>query len=304
VNYKKVSCGHLFFFILGWNIVKITGMKRILSVLCICIVLSCGSSNQKTSLQWVQLFNGKDMNDWKVKIKDHDLNDNFGNTFRVENGVLKVSYDQYDGFKEKYGHIFHKNKYSHYLLGVEYRFVGVQVKEGPGWAIRNSGAMLHCQSPESMKKEQDFPISLEAQFLGGNGTDPRTTGNLCTPGTNVYLNDKLFTPHCVNSNSKTYHGDQWVRAEMLVLGDSIIKHIIQGDTVLTYTRPQYDGRDPWVKGMGLPDGGLIGEGYISLQSESHPIEYRKVEIIDLASFKNDSQKLHQALVKIREQSRN
>ncbi len=273
-------------------------MKYILPFLLAATFLSCGSSNQPASPQWVQLFNGKDLNDWTVKIKDHELNENFGNTFRVEDGVLKVSYDQYDGFKEQYGHIYHKNKYSYYLLAVEYRFVGEQIKDGPGWAIRNSGAMLHCQDPKTIKKEQDFPISMEAQFLGGNGTDERSTVNLCTPGTNVVMKGDLFTPHCVNSSSKTYHGDQWVRAEMLVLGDSIIHHMVAGDTVLTYSRPQYDGRDPWVKGMNLPDGGLISEGYISLQSESHPVEFRKVEIVDLAAYKNDAGRLAEALKKI------
>ena len=111
---------------------------------------------------------------------------------------------------------------------VEYRFVGDQIKDGPGWATRNSGMMLHGQSPESMALDQDFPISMEAQLLGGNGKDERTTNNLCTPGTNVVMDGKLFTPHCVISTSKTYHGDQWVKAEVLVLGDSIIKHIVHG----------------------------------------------------------------------------
>ncbi len=273
-------------------------MKNLLFAAVLALVLSCGSSSKKSSPQWVQLFNGKDLRDWTIKIKDHALNENFGNTFRVENGVLKVVYDQYDGFKEQYGHIFHKNKYSYYLLGVEYRFVGNQIKDGPGWAIRNSGAMLHCQAPETIKKEQDFPISMEAQFLGGNGTDPRSTANLCTPGTNVVMKKELFTPHCVNSSSKTYAGDQWVRVEMLVLGDSIIHHIVEGDTVLTYSKPQYDGRDQWVKGMGFADGGLIHEGYISLQSESHPIEFRKVEIVDLSSFKSTPAALQEAIKKI------
>src|SRR6476659_9663001 len=145
----------------------------------------------------VQLFNGKDLKDWKIKIKDHNLNDNFGNTFRVENGVLKVSYDQYpESFKNQFGHIFYKQKFSAYLLVVEYRFTGEQIKDGPDWAYRNSGVMLHCQSPESMFTEQDFPISLELQLLGGNGKEQRSTGNLCTPGTNVVLNGKLFTTHC------------------------------------------------------------------------------------------------------------
>lgn len=294
MNNLKVPDGRLFFYLSLTNANRIR-MRQILIFLLVVSAAACTSPEKTASPEWVQLFNGKDLNDWTIKIKDHPLNENFGETFRLKDGNLTVSYDQYDGFKEKYGHIFHKNKYSHYLLAVEYRFVGEQVKEGPGWAIRNSGAMLHCQSPESMKVEQDFPISMEAQFLGGNGTDPRTTGNLCTPGTNVVMNNEVFTPHCVNSSSKTYHGDQWVRVEMLVLGDSIIHHIVEGDTVLTYSKPQYDGRDPWVQGMNLPDGGLISEGFISLQSESHPIEYRKVEIVDLSAFKNDGAKLKEAI---------
>ena len=274
-------------------------MKSFLAIVLILAMAGCSSSKNSGTSQWIQLFNGKDLNDWKIKIKDHALNDNFGNTFRVEDGILKVSYDQYDSFKEQYGHIFHKNKFSYYLLAVEYRFTGAQVKEGPGWAFRNSGAMLHCQSPESMQLDQDFPISLEAQFLGGNGKDERSTGNLCTPGTNVYLKGKLFTPHCVNSGSRTYHGDQWVRAEMLVLGDSIIHHIVGGDTVLTYTQPQYDGNDKWVKQAGLPAGGAIGEGYISLQAESHPVEYRKVELLNLEKYRNNPNQLHSILQEIK-----
>jgi len=243
----------------------------------------------------IRMFNGKNLDGWAIKIKDHPLNDNYGNTFRVEDGVMKVSYDKYDDFKEQYGHIFYKKKFSAYLLVVEYRFTGNQVKNGPGWAYRNSGAMLHCQSPESMKLDQDFPISMEEQLLGGNGKDERSTVNLCTPGTNVVLDGKLYTQHCVNSSSKTYHGDQWVHIEALVLGDSIVKHIADKDTVLVYTKPQYDGRDKWVKGMGYKDGDLIHEGYISLQSESHPCEFRKVEIYDLSKYMNNPEKLKQVI---------
>jgi hypothetical protein len=273
-------------------------MKTITGFLALLIICSCTAQKNSTQGKWIQLFNGKDLKDWAIKIKDHPLNENFNNTFRMENGVMKVSYDQYDDFKEQYGHIFYKQKFSQYLLVVEYRFTGEQVKGGPGWAFRNSGAMLHCQSPESMTVDQDFPISLEAQFLGGNGKDERSTGNLCTPGTNVVMNEKLFTPHCVNSTSKTYHGDQWVRVEMLVLGDSVIKHIVEGDTVLAYSKPQYDGNDKWVKNAGLPGGGLIKEGYISLQAESHPVEFRKVELFDLSGYMNKPEKLQEILQQI------
>ena len=261
-----------------------------------CILTSCSVQNKLPKA--TQMFNGKDLNDWAIKIKDHPLNVNFGNTFRVENGVMKVSYDQYDDFKEQYGHIFYKKKFSAYLLVVEYRFTGDQVKNGPGWAYRNSGAMLHCQSPESMKVDQDFPISMEEQLLGGNGKDERSNVNLCTPGTNVVLDGKLYTQHCVNSSSKTYHGDQWVHVEALVLGDSIVKHIADKDTVLVYTKPQYDGRDKWVKGMGYKDGDLINEGYISLQSESHPCEFRQVEIYDLSKYMSNPEKLKKVIARL------
>lgn len=250
---------------------------------------------------WVDLFNGKDLNDWTIKIAKHDVGENFANTFRVEDGVIKVGYEGYDQFDQQYGHIFYNKPYSHYLLRVEYRFVGEQAKGGEGWAWRNSGIMLHGQEPHTMLKDQDFPISLEAQLLGGNGKEERSTGNLCTPGTEVVYKNEQFTPHCLNSNSKTYAGDQWVTADVLVLGDSIIKHIINRDTVMVYTKPTINGGgvsnyDPKVK----QDGKLLNSGYFSLQSESHPVEFRKVSIIDLAAYAKDQKKLANVLKKIRE----
>ncbi len=241
---------------------------------------------------WIKLFNGKDLKDWNVKITGHNLDDNNGNTFRVQNGNLAVSYENYDAFNDQYGHIFHKKKFSAYLLVMEYRFVGDQVKGGPGWALRNSGAMIHSQSAKSMGKDQDFPISIEVQLLGGTGSGRRTTANLCTPGTNVVMNDKLITAHCVDSKSETYHGERWVRAEVLVLGDSIIKHIVEKDTVLVYEKPQIGGGNVSHADPALQQNGkLLSEGYIALQSESHPIEYRKVDLFDLSPYMKDKKKL-------------
>ena len=275
-------------------------MKKLLVIsvyLLACLMVS--AQKKSKAERWIQLFNGKNLDGWTVKIKDHPVNDNFGNTFRVENGIMKVSYDQYGGeFKNQFGHIFYKDKFSAYLLVVEYRFVGDQIKDGPGWAFRNSGMMLHGQTPESMSVDQDFPICLEAQLLGGNGKDTRTTNNLCTPGTNVVMDGKLHTIHCTNSTSKTYHGDQWVRAEVLVLRDSIIKHIVEGDTVLFYEKPQYDGTDRWVKQQGYTAGALISGGTISLQSESHPVEFRKVELFNLENYMGDAAKLQEVLKKL------
>jgi hypothetical protein len=270
------------------------------------LVLTLISCSQKSNEEatWIQLFNGKDLKDWHIKIAGHALNENYGNTFRVSNGVMQVSYDQYTDFGERYGHIFYKQPFSAYLLSVEYRFTGEQVKGGPGWALRNSGIMFHAQSPQSMGKDQDFPICIEAQFLGGNGKDARTTLNLCTPGTHVVLQNELFTPHCINSSSATYHGDQWVKAKILVLGDSLIKHIAATDTVLVYTKPQIGGGnvinfDPALK----VDGQLLKGGYIALQSESHPVEFRKVELFNLEPYVKNPAELTRVLNRLKEQER-
>jgi 3-keto-disaccharide hydrolase len=233
--------------------------------------------------EWIQLFNGKNLDGWSVKLTGYDFGDNFGNTFRVEDGLLKVRYDAYKNFDRTFGHLFYNQPFENYRLRVEYRFVGEQVLGGPGWATRNSGLMLHGQSPESMRKDQEFPVSIEVQLLGGNGTDMRTTGNLCTPGTNVVMDDKLFKPHCTSSSSKTYHGEQWVTAEVEVRGNKSFKHFINGELVLEFTKPQLDKRDDDAARLIKQAGGekMLFGGTISLQSESHPIDFRKVELLKL-----------------------
>lgn len=229
---------------------------------------------------WIQLFNGKDLDGWTPKIRHRPLGENYLDTFRVENGAIKVAYDRYDKFNEQFGHLFYKTPFSHYVIRVEYRFTGDQCPGGPGWAFRNSGVMIHGESPETMNQDQDFPASIEVQLLGGKGTGERTTANLCTPGTNVVMNGKLFTPHCVNSKSKTYHGDQWVTVEIEVHGSGKVKHLIDGETVLEYEQSQLDERDGHSKQLIAKRGGklLLDGGTISLQSESHPVEFRKVEL--------------------------
>jgi hypothetical protein len=134
-----------------------------------------------------------------------------------------------------------------------------------------------------MLLNQEFPVSIEAQLLGGDGIAERHTSNVCSPGTNIVIGGKLITQHCNESTSKTYHGDVWVTAEFVVLGDSIIHHILEGDTVMTYSYPQIGGDLP--EGFPLPQGTLLKEGYICLQAESHPIDFRKVEILDLSKDK-------------------
>jgi len=243
-----------------------------------------GADAPSESSEWIPLFNGKNLDGWTPKIRGYDAGENFGNTFRVENGVLKVAYDQYEEFGNRFGHLFYKEPFSHYVLRVEYRFVGEQVPGGPSWAVRNSGVMIHGESPATMGKDQEFPASIEVQLLGGGGSAKRSTANLCTPGTNVFMQGELVTRHCTNSESDTFHGDQWVTVEIEVRGSKLIRHLVNGKPVLEYSEPQLDDRDAHARELIEKQGGkLLTGGTISLQSESHPVEFRKVELRTLPS---------------------
>ena len=258
---------------------------------------SCKVEKNSNSIEeWVSLFNGKDLNGWNIKIANHSLNDNFNNTFQVQDSMIRVVYDEYEDFDDKYGHMYYKTPYSYYKLRFDYRFLEEQTSGGENWNVRNSGVMIHSQSAKSNALEQHFPVSLEIQLLGGLNKGVRTTANLCTPGTAVYFNGKLDYTHCITSKSKTYNGDQWVHIEAIILGNESILHIVENDTVLKYTRPEidssflskdYKGKDwdnfgvtnkeIWLDKAGKP----IGEGYIALQAESHPIDFKNIELLDL-----------------------
>jgi hypothetical protein len=250
----------------------------IIAMLAVIILVGCGSPKQKEN-EWIQLFNGKDLEGWTPKVRGFELGVNYKNTFRVEDGLLKVRYDEYDDFDNRFAHLFYKDEFSHYIIRVEYRFVGEQVPGGPGWAFRNNGIMIHGQSAESMEVEQDFPTSIEVQLLGGDGAATRPTANLCTPGTNVVLNGQLHLDHCTNSTSDTFHGDQWVTVEIEVHGGDVIKHFVNGVQVMEYSEPQLDERDKTYAKL-LPANGdkIIRKGTISLQGESHPTDFRKIEL--------------------------
>jgi hypothetical protein len=244
--------------------------KTLLASLLVAATFPAAATNKPAQEEWVDLFNGKDLSNWTVKLSGYPAGENAFNTFRVADGLLQARYDKYETFGEAFGHIFSKSgPYSHYKLRVEYRFVGEQVKDGPEWALRNNGIMFHTQSPQSMGVDQDFPLSMEYQLLGGNGKDARTTGNICTPETQIVLKGVLNKEHCIYSSSDTFHGDQWVTAELVVHGSELAQHFINGKLVFEYTKLQKD------------DGTPLNEGFIALQAESHPTDFRSVRILNL-----------------------
>ena len=262
-------------------------LKSILLIIIFCFGCKTNTTtkvnNKNGSTEnWKSLFNGENLEGWVVKINGYELNTNYKNTFRVEDGVIKVAYDQYNNFTDQYGHLFYKTSFSNYKLRLQYRFVGEQVLGGQAWATKNSGIMIHCQPPETMLVNQGFPLSLEVQLLGGvNAENPRPSGSLCTPATNVIMDGKQITAHCIKANCKTYFGEEWITAEVIVNNDSIT-HYIDGKPVITYSNPTIGGEflDATSKEIQAKDGQPLESGYISLQSESHPIEFKAIEILE------------------------
>jgi hypothetical protein len=263
-------------------------IRRALAILALALVtgaspnLARGDEPKASPDGWIPLFNGKDLEGWTPKIQGFPLGENAFDTFRVKDGAIQVNYDGYKAFDNRFGHLFYQAPFSHYKLRIEYRFTGAQCPGGPGWAFRNSGVMIHCQKPQTMRVDQDFPVCIEVQFLGGDKQGDRPTGNLCTPGTHVVYKGKLHTEHCTSSTSPTLRGDQWVTAEIEVHGAGRIIHRINGQEVLAYEQPQLDTSDDDARKLLKDDGDkLVHGGYLSLQAESHPVEFRKVEILPL-----------------------
>ncbi len=254
-------------------------MGRILALL---LVFACPASVLGAD-QWTLLFNGRDLDGWVPKIRGQEAGHDPARTFRVLDGKLVVSYAGYESFDDRFGHLFFKQPWSHYRLRLEYRFLNDQAPGAPDWAFKNSGVMVHSQSPYTMPAEQDFPISIEVQFLGGRGDGAsRPTANMCSPGTHIVYQDVFTETHCITSSAPTFHGEEWVHVEVLVVEDRVIEHFVNGESVMRYGGLTtgggvVSGHRPELK----PEGAPLTKGYIALQSEGHAIEFRNISLLDL-----------------------
>jgi len=284
--------------------------KALCSLAMLAFLLGCKDSKTSSNVDvnkedWVPLFNGKDLNDWDIKIAGHEVGDNYNNTFRVEDSMVRVVYDDYNSFDNTFGHLYYKAPFSFYKIKLDYRFTGNQVEGGADWAKRNNGIMLHSQSAASNSLDQFFPVSIEFQLLGGlSDGNERPTANLCTPGTYVDMNGKTILDHCTSSNSKTFDGDQWVHVEAIVMGSESITHIVNKDTVMVYQNLKIgsgltydeqveqwksfgvDSLDAWLSKEGQP----LDKGYIALQAESSPTDFKNIELLDLCGCMDEKAK--------------
>ena len=266
----------------GINII-VPMFRKLKMAMLVVLITGCAASKEESNHEWISIFNGRDLGGWIVKVHHHDAGVNFANTFRAEDGMIKVRYDGYGDFNDQFAHLYYKQSFSRFHLKLEYRFTGELQQGAPSYTLLNSGVMFHSQDPRGMLKEQNWPISVEMQFLAGLGDGkPRPTGNMCSPGTEIVFEGKMYGGHCLNSTSKTYDRDDWVKAELIVLGDSLITHVINGDTVLQYSKPTMGGGvvDGYDSAIWRP-GAALKSGYIALQSEGQPIDFRNIELREL-----------------------
>lgn len=229
---------------------------------------------------WVSLFNGKNLDNWKPKIAGHELGDNFGSTFRVENGLLSTRYDQYDSFNNRFGALYYDKKFSNYRLRVEYRFVGKLTPGAPSWGFQDGGIQYHCQPPQSIGLNQPFPVCLEYNLKGADGKGERPTGEICASGMYVEINGKRNSSYCTEPTVKrTFDGSAWVVAE-IEIRNGRITHYVNGESILQFSNPRFDSAHAEGRKFIAAGDGIVKDGYISLQSNSHPMDFRKIEIME------------------------
>jgi hypothetical protein len=274
-------------------------LKNIFTVLAsMYLFLNNGSSCfcQRKS-DWQALFNGKDLNGWTPKMQHSECGENYENTFRVKNKTIQVRYNQYtQGFGERYGHLYTDRAYSYYILKLKYKVTGKWLSDAPWYTEGNSGVMYHSQAPWTMNVEQDWPRSIEMQFLANKADgSKRTTGNMCSPGTHITYKGKLDERHCIDSNGASLPKDQWVEATLTVLGDSLITHSINGKEVFQYSKPTQGG--PLVNNyekLYYQEGALINKGHIALQSEGQEMDFKDIKILNLEGCMDKKAKNYKA----------
>lgn len=262
-------------------------MIRGLTLLALCAALVACAPKPKPHVDapagsWVSLFNGKDLEGWTVKIAGLQAGDNYRNTFRVEDGLLKVSYQQYDQFGDRFGSLFYNTKLSHYWLRAEYRFTGKAAAGAPAWTYKNSGIQLHSQSPQSMRKDQQFPVSVEFDLVGGWMIGSRPTGDVCHYGTRILLGGAPLKVLCSRLSDITIRDDQWVAVLAEVDGGKRIRQIVNGGLVVEYTDLTLDDANPDAQRlMAAGESKALTSGYISIQSNGYPIEFRRIEVLPI-----------------------
>ena len=175
-------------------------MKKLLFLLSISSLLfiSCETEND----EWISLFDGNTLDGWEIKIKGYELNNNYRNTFSVKDESIIVSYDNYDSFGEKFGHLFYtKQKFKNYHLKLDYRFYGEHAN-----GLKNEKytiAMARTSVPDSATS-QFFINTSDNSFLDYPGQDG---AGYCVFGKVIEGTETIDKINSVQTGSSNGHQD-------------------------------------------------------------------------------------------------
>ncbi|MEC3909214.1 DUF1080 domain-containing protein [Sphingobium sp. CR2-8] len=230
--------------------------------------------------RWEPIFDGKSLDGWTPKITGRAVGEDPLHMFVVQDGAIRVSHANYKSFNGEFGHLFWKAPLKAFRVRFEYRLFGQSLPGIKVWQSTNSGLMFHAQAPETMRRDQDFPVSLEMQLLATPRPTEEPSGNVCTPGTTVVFQGKRDPRHCILSSAPLLPAGRWTKAELEVLPSGQVTHFIDGKPVLQYSDieldPDYEDAKPLIAAAG----GVLSlkQGYIALQGEGHPIEFRHIAL--------------------------
>ncbi len=234
--------------------------------------------------KWQPIFDGKTLNGWTPKIAGRGVGEDPLRMFVVQDGAIRVSHANYTKFEGEFGHLFWKTPLSAFRLRFEYRLLGEPLPGIKTYQASNSGVMFHSQGPETMRRDQAFPVSLEMQLLAVPRPVQEPSGNLCTPGTTVVFEGKRDPRHCILSSSPLLPIGRWTRGLIEVLPNGQVTQYIDGRPVLRYSDAELDPADKDAQPLIAAAGGnlKLGRGFIALQSEGHEIEFRGLELQKLS----------------------
>jgi hypothetical protein len=156
------------------------------------------------------LFNGKNLNGWKIFLKDDKADP--AKTIAVKDGEIQVS-----GFP--YGYFYTEKSFKNYVI----RYSWTYPKDQPEKTTMNSGLLLHIQTPHAV-----WPKCVEPQ---GRYKDH---GKIFFPGwpkDGKELKESVFDEAAQKKALK--RSDEWNTTEATVRGDGTIAVSINGIPVAT-----------------------------------------------------------------------
>lgn len=223
---------------------------------------------------WVNLFNGKDLTGWVPLIHKSKVGENYMDTFRADsvNKVIRIAYDKYpnQSFDGRIGNLYYNKRLTNYRVRVTYRFIEPQAKNPVSWGRNNSALMIFAVDPYTITGDPQLPPMIELQLLGSPSAGGTTSPNYCDLGG---MSMQQHSARCGNNGSgkAPNPANQWTTVEAEVHVTGVTKVFQLPDTTnpaQTMSGPRYMNQ-------------AVTGGFVALQSESQPIEFKDILLKEL-----------------------